>query len=501
MDYVAPNRQVFDDTTEGQPKASEDLVFDSTGIHALNSFVSNFQSSVVPNGKRWIQLKSGPSIDEDGIDDNDRQLDAITKKLFAYLHTSNFSTESATAFSDLCVGTGALLIQKGTKDNPFVFHAVPIKELTIEKGANGRVRSVFRCHHIKPDEIKELWPDAKLGGIGDLDQDKKHEIVELTEPHQYQRTNKNGEKETIDGYKYTVILKSKQAKLVEREQQSSPWVVFRWNVTPGEVWGRGPVLQALPDIKSLNRIKELLLRRAELDTFPVYTYLNEGVVNAQNLALKPHTFIPVEFNGGALGNAIQPLPIPGQMNLTQFSIQELRMSINKIMLAEPLGDVNLPVKSPTEVVRRSQEWLSLTGSAFGRIHYEFVIPLVQRLLFIMEELGLIDMGGFIVDGQIINISYESPIVQQERQEDFQRMQLWLQMLNQMYGQLSLGLTEPDKVAILSAELLGVPLEAVPTKEKFEELKQQLAAQAQQMQAQQQSGQEGGQQGGLEQPIA
>lgn len=158
------------------------------------------------------------------------------------------------------------------------------------------------------------------------------------------------------------------------------------------------------------------------------------------------------------------------------------MSINKIMLAEPIGDVNLPVKSPTEVVKRSQDWVKLTGSAFGRLHYEFVIPLLRRLLYILEELGLVDMDGYKVDGQVIDIQFESPLVQGEREEDFQRVQLWISMLAQMYGQeLLMGMAPPDKVASVTAELLGVPLDIVPSTEEFEEIKANIAAQLQQQQ--------------------
>ena len=496
MDYVAPGRQIYDEVVNGESRGNEELIFDSTGVHAVNSFVSNIQQAIVPTGKKWIKLKSGPDIDEAGIDDTDFQLDQINTKMFNYLGMSNFATEVAVSFADLAIGTGALLLQKGTKDRPFVFHAIHAKEISVEKGPNGTMKTIFRCHKVKPADMEGLWPDAKPPK--DLDPEKEYKVIELTEPHTYTKTNKEGEKVEVDGYKYTVILENPKHKLLERTQASTPWIVFRWQVTPGEAWGRGPVLQALPDIKSLNRVKELILRRGELDTFGVYTYLNDGVTNAENLSLTPHTFIPVEFNGGALGNAIQPLPIPGQLNLSQFNIQELRMSINKIMLVEPFGDVNLPVKSPTEVVSRQREFAGRIGSAFGRLNFEFVVPLVQRMLYILDEFSLIDMGDFTVDGKYININYESPIVQGERNEEFQSMQVWYGNLTQMFGELALAMTEPDVYAAKTAELLGVPLEVVPTKAKFAELKEQMQAQAQQQQQmqmqQQQQQQQGAQQG-------
>ena len=69
---------------------------------------------------------------------------------------------------------------------------------------------------------------------------------------------------------YQIIDYSGKHELVYRELNSFPWVVSRYMKTAGERYGRGPVLTGLPDIKSLNKVKELALRNASL---PSVVYL------------------------------------------------------------------------------------------------------------------------------------------------------------------------------------------------------------------------------------
>ena len=76
-------------------------------------------------------------------------------------------------------------------------------------------------------------------------------------------------------WRYEVVY-NKESRIVEREFESNPWVIVRWSKIAGEVFGRGPLLQALPDLKMLNKGKELAIRSAQLNIFGVYTVADDG---------------------------------------------------------------------------------------------------------------------------------------------------------------------------------------------------------------------------------
>ena len=52
-------------------------------------------------------------------------------------------------------------------------------------------------------------------------------------------------------------------------------------VAPYEIYGRGPCLYALPDIKTLNKVIELNLKNASLSIGGVFTAVDDGVLNPQ----------------------------------------------------------------------------------------------------------------------------------------------------------------------------------------------------------------------------
>lgn len=59
---------------------------------------------------------------------------------------------------------------------------------------------------------------------------------------------------------YCVMTYEGDDRLVHRQLKSFPWVISRYMKASNERYGRGPVLYALPDIKTLNKVVELTLK-------------------------------------------------------------------------------------------------------------------------------------------------------------------------------------------------------------------------------------------------
>jgi len=485
LEYAAPNRESFDEENEfpGQRRQGAGRVYDSTATNAMQKFASNIQSSLVPSMRQWIKLVPGSSIeDEEGLDE---QLAQINSVMFSHISNSNFDTQIAESFLDLSVGTGAMLVQKGeSSERPLQFTNVPLSQLYLEEGPHGRVETAFRKHKVALRNIEKTWPDAELNDTLKERMERKPDdainLIEATLPEKVTIFNPRTEQdEEIDGYKYYVIAENQDHILVEREQRSSPWVVFRWSSLPGEIYGRGPLLQALPDIKTINKTKELLLQAASVDIFPPFTFVNDGVMNLENIDLSPGAGIPVESNsGGVRGRSIEPFTTGSRVDLAQLVINDLRQSINEMMFAEPLGPVDLPVKTATEVSLRQQELSKRIGSAFGKLQYELITPLINRILDILDEQGLIDIGPFRVDGNVIAIQHISPLALAQNEEEFANMLRYAETIVNLFGpQVALGLLNPDVFSKTAAEKLNVPQEIVPTEKEFDLIKKALAQQA------------------------
>lgn len=489
LTYVAPHREAFNHDVEvnpGQAKDGKNLVFDSTAIDATQKFASNLQSSLVPPMRVWSHLKPGPGLKDDKkLADT---LSDITKVLFSALSNSNFDTQIAESFQDLAVGTGAMLAMKGTINKPFYFVNVPLHQLYFEEGPQGIPTTAYRCWQVEAQNIQATWPDAKLSPeLNEIIRGEKPEtpvtIVEATYPAEVEIVTPEG-RQKIQGYKYVVIDERRAALLVEREQRSSPWIIFRWSTLPGEVYGRGPVLIALPDIKTINKTKELLLKSASIAIFGMWTGVDDGVANWQNTKFGPGVIIPVAANEGSpQGRSLAPLQAPGDVNLAQIVIEDLRATINNMLFADPLGPIDLPVKSATEISLRQQELSKRIGSAFGRLQYELIQPLINRLLDILDELGLVKLDGFRVDGNIIAIEHVSPLAQAQGEEEVTSILRYLEVITGLYGPETLQIAAPvDRFVKEVAPRLNVPPAMVPSPEEFEQAKQMAAQLVQQQMA-------------------
>ncbi len=484
LEYAAPHRETFnsDFDTPGQDKMGRGLVFDSTALDAMQKFASNLQSSLVPPFTDWIRLKPGSAVaDEEGLEEI---LKEVTEVYFSHIQNSNFDTQIAESFLDLAVGTGAMLLLKGTRDRPFHFVNVPLSQLFLEEGANGVIDTAFRQSKIQIRNIEKTWEDAEISEAlsEKVRQDPNAEIkiIEATIATEITVFNSVEDRdELVDGFLYVVIENETKTVIVEREQKSSPWLVFRWSTIPGEIYGRGPLLFALPDIKTLNKTKELLLQSASIAIFGMYTVEDDGIINIENIELGPGAMIPVDSNGRqGRGPSLQPLNPAGSPDLGQIIVQDLKQNINSIMFADPLGPIDLPVKSATEVSLRQQNLARRIGSAFGRLQFELITPLVNRGLDILDELGLIDLGPFRVDGNIIAIEHVSPLAMAQEEEQFVNMIRLAEMVVGLYGpEVLMGMIPPDRFITEAAKKINVDRNVIASEEEIATMKQAIQQQA------------------------
>jgi len=277
-------------------------------------------------------------------------------------------------------------------------------------------------------------------------------------------------------YHYCVIWPSGKVKLVEREMKSSPWIVARYMKVAGEIYGRGPVITALPDIKTLNKTLELLLKNASLSIAGVYTAADDGVLNPQTIRITPGAIIPVARNGGPQGESLRQLPRSGDFNVSQIVINDLRMNIKKILLDDTLPPDNMSARSATEIAERMKELAQNLGSAFGRLITETMIPIVSRVLYVMDERGLIDMP-LRVNGLEVKVAPVSPIAQAQNMGDIEKITQWVQLSSALgpEGQMA---PRMGAIADYVADKLGVPAELRTSAQEREEMMQQAAQMAQ-----------------------
>jgi hypothetical protein len=472
-EFALPQRNLYDGYYEGGVSGQKKMnrVFDATAINSAQRFANRLQSGVFPPQKKWCRLEPGADIPEERKAEAQSALDIYSEKMFAALKQSNFDIATGEFLLDLCVGTGAMMIQPGDDISPINFIPVPQFLIAFEEGANGQVDNVYRRMRIKGEAVARQWKDAKISGeLQKKIDDKPTDDLELIEAVIFD-VNRGD-------YCYHVIHRESKEEIVYRRMDESPWVVARYSKIAGEIYGRGPLLTALPDIKTLNKVKELLLKNASLAIAGVYTAADDGVLNPNTVKIVPGAIIPVARNGGPQGESLKALPRAGDFNVSQIVINDLVQSIKRILLDESLPPDNMSARSATEVVERMKELSQNLGSAFGRLINETMIPIVTKTLKIMDQRGLIDLP-LKVNGLEIKVSAVAPLAMAQSMDDVQNILQYAQIV-QGAGPAAQNTLKVDAMMDLIADKLGIPQKIRNSPEERQVAQQEAMQMAQQV---------------------
>jgi hypothetical protein len=158
-------------------------------------------------------------------------------------------------------------------------------------------------------------------------------------------------------------------------------------------------------------------------------------------------------------------------------MNDLRMNIKSILLDESLPPDNMSARSATEVIERMKQLSQNLGSAFGRLINETMVPLVEKILQIMDDRGIIDLP-LKVNGLEIKVTPISPLAMSQNMDDVQNIMQYLQITQQAgpEGQFAL---KTDMLLDLIADKMAIPQSVRNSPAERDMMKQEAMQMAQQ----------------------
>ena len=481
-EYALPQRESFYYETAGQRR--DDKIFDETAVVGVQEFASRLQSGLVPNFARWADLISGSEVPPKEREAVDNDLDAVTEYVFEILQNSNFNQEVHESFMDLAVGTGVLAVEEGDAINPIIFSAIPLPHVVLDTGPDDRIDHVFRERKkIRFADLRILYPKGQFDPQVErqMQGDGTTTVLEVV-CRDYELRNE-------EGYYHYAICMSTETVLHKKQMKgvgSNPFICFRWAKCAGEVYGRGPLMNALSAIKTTNLTIELILENAQMSISGIYQMEDDGVINPDTIRLVPGTIIPKAMGSQGL----QPINAAGRFDVAQLILSDMRLNIKRALYNDMLGNPDKTPATATEVAERMADLSRRIGSAFGRLQAELVQPLLQRVIYILKKQGRINVPT--VNGREVKVRSISPLAQAQANQDISSVARYLQLIGQTFGPEMLQmLIDSEKTAIHLAKKFGVPESLI----RDEDQRKQIAAIAQQMAQQQMQQQQSGMQVG------
>lgn len=366
------------------PTSDNDVatLFDATASDAADNLAASIYTLLTPPESLWLSLVPESEKSPDAI--------AATAALRANLNDSNFYTTIHQCYMDLIVlGTACLFMAENPigAASAFSFTAIPMHDIAVLPGA------VFHTATMPAYEVMEKYPS-------------------WTPPSDMRDTIKNNPDtplrlvQSLVGTDFTAWLDvggDIENNIVSTGKfETNPYIIFRWSVASGEQYGRGPVLRALPDIKTANKVVELVLKNATIAVSGIWQADDDGVINLSNINLTPGAIIPKAVGSSGL----TPLSSGANFDVSQIVLKDLRERIRHTLLADRLGLLSEKEMTATEILARNADMMRILGATYGRLLHEFIHPLVERGLQILSRRGIIDKISLHSDAEL---KYIAPI--------------------------------------------------------------------------------------------
>jgi len=395
------------------PRADADnaQLFDATAADCVDTLAANMFSLLTPPESLWISLARA-NVAADGANDGSSATDAATAVLRANLNNSNFYTTIHQCYLDLCViGTACLFMAENPigAASAFSFSAIPMNDISILRDSTGAVTAIFHTTSMSIGAAVEKYPEwTPPRNLRDaLKRDPEMQIRMV---------------QSVIGNDFVAWLDTGgdiENNIVSRGKfETCPYIIFRWAAASGEAYGRSPVLRALPDIKTANKVVELVLKNATIAVSGIWQADDDGVINLSNINLTPGAIIPKAV--GSTG--LTPLKSGADFDVSQLILNDLRARIRHALLADRLSVLADKQMTATEIIARNADMMRILGATYGRLLHEFIRPLVARGLSILARRGLIDPIDLNSDAEL---QFVAPISQLATDERATQIMSWI----------------------------------------------------------------------------
>lgn len=494
-EYLLPTRSniTFKRTPGGKQGTR---VFDSTGIRAAKLLASALAGSLTSPVVRWFSLRM--RLEElNKIEEIADWLEECADICYEELNQSNFKNSIHEGYLDLAVFGSMCMFEdekepKGGKFGGLRFTTIPMGEFVVAEDSEGRVDTVYRkialSYRSAADKfgIENLSEQSQARAKSAKTMDDMLTILHCAFP----RTKKSKVVLSNKQFPHASLFIEYDNKhlLLEEGYHENPFFVPRWLKTSGEVLGRGPGHEALPDVRTLNRADELLLRNWAKAVDPPLMVLDDGVIGRVSLVASGLTVVRDM-------NALKPIESGAKFDVSINLGEQRRRSIEKTFYVDQLQIPDKNYMTAFEVDKQLELMQRILGPTVGRLDVELLSPIVYRTFnILMRAKRLPDYPQALLSykdknpqkSAAVDILYDGPLARAQRGSEVVSIQKLVQTaapLVEVDPTVQDNL-DSDQAYRFIAEKSGVPLSLMRDDKGVKEIRKQRTA-AQNDQANQQ----------------
>jgi hypothetical protein len=412
-DYEVPRKADIDRSNFWAPRKQTDKMLDETAPQAATELAAEMQGNLTSAASKWFGLMMSDKAFRDEPEWQE-WLETSASAIYDAYQNSNFNEEMQEGYLDLVVfGIMALLMEEidesAAKFSGFRFEALALGSFAIDENRDGLVDVLHRKFRLSARAMAKRWSMDDWEGANESalmaarnsyseilqnDPFRQIDICHAVYPRPEGPSDYGGRRRRQKNKEYAscYFLEAEKILIHEGGFDDFPGLVPRWSKQPGELYGRGPGLLALPSTKSLNRAIEMDFKSWAKDLDPPMSVKDRGVIGRVRTSAAAVNIVRVD-------DAIKPTFDRRTSNYqpTQIRVERLERKIQKCFFVDQF---QLPGGGPspgsqntymtaTETEKRYEIMQQLLGPTLGRLKYELHKPCVERSFRVMGARGAI----------------------------------------------------------------------------------------------------------------
>jgi len=482
-EYILPRKGRFlnRDTKPNDGGKRNDFILNSAGTQALRTSAAGMQHGLSSPAKPWFRLTlSNRELAK--FAPVKSYLEEVRQIMSAYFAGSNFYVATYAVYKEiLSFATAAMVMLPSPKKiiNSMAFTA---GEYFVATNAERDVDTLYRVFQMTARGVyQEFGERAKQFRAIEqaLEKNKQNswfKVVHAVAPNndrEYGMLDNRNMAFTSDYYLYE---NNDDGFLRESGFVMFPFMVPRWDVTSSDVYGMGPGMDVLPDVRMLQKMESKILKAIDKQIDPAMNV--PASMKNKVLRLLPGG---ANYVGGKNSNE-QITPI-NQVNLSirdaEMKAAQVRQDIREGLytdLFKMLINADDPNRTATEIIKKHEEKLSLLGPVIERLQPEFLDKIIDRAYFLLDEAGLLPPLPLELEDQQFEVEYISPLAQAQKmlgtasiEEAYQFAGVVAQWKPDILDKL-----DEDKTMDQYADMKGLPVELIRTDEEVKRIRNQRA---------------------------
>lgn len=478
-DYAIPQRKPGG---EGKTKQVSDRLFDMTAPVSAMHLAGTLQRllfasapALVPGALVRQALGTQGPDGAKALAALERALERQGEFMYPFMEAGDLATSTHEMCIDLGVGTGCLIPMRGTPEQPIIFHAPPADEVALAGDAYGRTTLASWKRNVSREALIEAFPQGNFS----------------TEFRAAAKQSPNGElvlyqdfwKLPGGGWRFAAYTDRDCADYIASETyRTKPLATPRYYRVSGEIRGRGPILLAMPSIKTVNKAQELALKSAAIQMLGIWGYRAGSGFNPDTAPQAPGSFWAMQSTGGILGPDVQRLdPAAGRLDVAAMIIEGTQQQIRDALMDTRLAPAAGTPQSASEIAARLQQNSQVHLGGFMRLWREVHPDIVPRCAEILHGFGYL-AGLMDFNELIVSVGVRSPMASAIDAQRIGNIARYAEMVTALVGPQKL----PEHLVIDDAldeiaDGLQVPKSMVPDGDARAQIREALQAQMQEAQ--------------------